>query len=381
MENIHTNGSVMVAGHICLDVTPVFKTAVVSGLSEIMAPGKLIHVDNADIHTGGAVSNTGLAMKKLGMPVKLVAKVGNDSFGHVVRDKLNEYGSGNDLVMDSTVSTSYSVVVAIPGIDRIFLHHPGANDSFVSSDITDKMLEGIRHFHFGYPPLMRRMYERDGTELIDLFRRVKEQGITTSLDMAAVDPNSPAGKVDWANLLARVLPFVDVFVPSVEELGFMLDRRLYEQWNTRASGGDITDILEVEQDIEPLANQLMTMGARVVLIKCGAAGMMYKTALADVMHDLIKAHSLSADGWCGKAGFEESYQAPEILSGTGAGDTSIAAFLTALLKGADLDKCVKVAAATGACCMSSYDALGGLRPLDELWEKIGKGWKKREPAK
>lgn len=52
-------------------------------------------------------------------------------------------------------------------------------------------------------------------------------GLTTSLDLVAVDPDSEAAGMDWARILERVLPYVDFFVPSIEELGYMLDRPLY----------------------------------------------------------------------------------------------------------------------------------------------------------
>src|SRR3990172_9091313 len=55
------------------------------------------------------------------------------------------------------------------------------------------LLAEARLFHFGYPPLMKRMYEARGHELREIFRRAKGTGVTTSLDMALPDPSSPAG--------------------------------------------------------------------------------------------------------------------------------------------------------------------------------------------
>ncbi|MBQ1171500.1 MAG: hypothetical protein IIX48_02725 [Lachnospiraceae bacterium] len=47
-----------------------------------------------------------------------------------------------------------------------------------------------------------------------------------------------------------------------------------------------------------------------------------------------------------------------------------------MLEGESLESCMQLAAATGACCVASYDALSGLKPLDELRTKIASGWKK-----
>ena len=78
----------------------------------------------------------------------------------------------------------------------------------------------------------------------------------------------------------------------------------------------------------------------------------------------------------GREIFERSYIPERILSGTGAGDTSIAAFLTAVLKGCGPEECLHLAAAAGASCVAEYDALSGIGTLRELEEKINRGWKK-----
>lgn len=348
-------GKAIVAGHICIDIAPVFpERPRQESLTELLSPGKLIHMRGVDVHTGGAVANTGLAMKRLGADVRLVGKIGQDALGSLVSAVLKKHRAEGDLIADAAVATSYSVVLAIPGIDRIFLHDPGANDRFWSEDIKDSVLEGAELFHFGYPPLMRSVYEAEGAELIKLFKRVKARGLVTSLDMAAVDPNSDAGKADWLRLLQALLPYVDHFVPSVEELCYMLDRERYAEWNRRARGGDVTAVLDVEADIVPLAERLLAMGAQSLLIKCGAPGLYY------------------AEG--AEQGFLPSYKAPQLVSGTGAGDASIAGYLTALLKGLPPRRRAQLAAACGACSVSAADAISGLRDLAELERMIEAGW-------
>ena len=81
--------------------------------------------------------------------------------------------------------------------------------------------------------------------------------------------------------------------------------------------------------------------------------------------------------WADLEGFERSYVPERIASGTGAGDTSIAAFLTAVLEGFEPEECLQLATATGASCVASYDALSGLKSFEELREKIRRGWEKQ----
>lgn len=320
----------VVAGHVALDITPVFPTGKkYESVGECFVPGKLINVGRAEFSVGGAVSNTGLALRKLGADVRLMGKIGDDDLGRIVKRIYDSYGAGG-LIVDPDVDTSYTVAIAAPGIDRIFLHDPAANDTFTSDDIPDESLEGVELFHFGYPPLMRSMYENDGEELLRIYRRVKGKEILTSLDMAAVDPNGESAKTDWPKVLKKVLPFVDFFVPSLDEILYML-------------GPDFHTAKEA-------ADECFRLGAKTVLIKCGTDGMYYK----------------SAD----EEGLQPIFEVPFVASGTGAGDTSIAAFLYAMLEGKSVSESAAFAAAEGACCVTAYDTISGLKTMPELEEMI-----------
>ena len=361
-------GKIISAGHICLDITPVFPSGhSYDRIGDLLVPGKLIRMDAASVHTGGSVANTGLALKLLGNDVTLLGKVGRDAFGGMVQSILAEHGAGG-LITDEQSSTSYSVVLAVPGMDRIFLHNPGANDTFSASDIPEETLADAVLFHFGYPTLMKRMYEENGKELKDMFIRVKSKGIATSLDLAAVDPQSDAGKADWQEILGGVLPCVDFFVPSFEELCYMLDRPGYD--TLAAKGGDMTLQEGVLQKADDLARKCLDMGCGAVLIKCGLSGMVYRTGCRVRMAQVGTRLELNADEWADRAGAQPCFKAEIVRSATGAGDVSIAAFLTALMNGETPGNCTKIAAAEGAASVSSYDALGGILPLDELKKKI-----------
>lgn len=367
---------VIVAGHICLDITPVFPQKKENQLSRIFTPGKLIQMEQADVHTGGAVANTGLAMKILGADVTLMGKIGTDAFGALVKNILEDYHVTCSMIESPEETTSYSVVLAVPGVDRIFLHHPGANHTFCCSDIPLQALQETALFHFGYPPLMRSMYENGGAELSQMMRQAKLAGAATSLDMASVDEDSEAGAADWELILERVLPDVDFFMPSVEELCYMLDQDRFHEWKKRAAGRDITEVLDIETDVRPLADRCMDFGAKVLLIKCGAPGLYYRTADSQTLEEISDRVGLNCEQWADREGFEPSYVPERLLSGTGAGDTTIAAFLTAMLRGCSLERSLQIATAAGASCVAAYDALSGLQSFEELEQKIDGGWRK-----
>ena len=135
----------------------------------------------------------------------------------------------------------------------------------------------------------------------------------------------------------------------------------------------MTENLSIEEEVVPLADELISMGCKVVLIKCGMSGMYYCTANG---HRLKGIGRLDLDDvvWADKSGLQPCFQADAVRSATGAGDTSIAAFLTAVMMGRGPARCAALAAAEGACCVTAYDALSGLRPIPELEARIDAGW-------
>lgn len=364
----------VVAGHICLDVIPDLSHNPDPRLSLLLRPGHLIEVGPATFSTGGPVSNTGLALRKLGIRTRLMGKVGNDLFGQAVRQIIASHGPdlAEGIVIDEQVSTSYTVIISPPGVDRIFLHCPGANDTFGVGDVRYDQVAQARLFHFGYPPIMRRMVEEGGVELVEIYRRAKETGVTTSLDMAVPDPSSAAGRADWAGILQAVLPRVDIFMPSVEEILYMLRRETYDRLCQASDGARLLSLV-TPQLLSDLSRQLLDMGAAVVGLKLGERGLYLRTAGRDRIERLGRACPADCSVWADRELWAPCFQV-DVVGTTGSGDATIAGFLAALLRGMSLEEAVIAAVAVGACNVEAADALNGIRPWGETWQRVKAGW-------
>ena len=83
---------IIAAGHICLDITPLFPKEKTGAVAELLLPGTLLRMEGADVHTGGSVANTGLALRFFGADTVLMGKLGDDAFGRMILDILAAHG-------------------------------------------------------------------------------------------------------------------------------------------------------------------------------------------------------------------------------------------------------------------------------------------------
>ncbi len=350
---------IVVAGHICLDILPSFET------SQRIEPGKLIKIGPAKFATGGAVANTGIALHRLGAAVQLVGRIGDDSFGREIRASLeNERADlSRAIAVRADATTSYSIVISPPGVDRSFLHCSGENDRFESADLNGVDWSRAAMFHFGYPPMMGRMFENGGRELAALFELARSHGVITSLDMCMPDEKCASGKANWKQICRNVLPGVDLFCPSIEELTFMLDRPRYREWN--GNGFNLARDVDGELLAE-LSDRCLEMGAGAVMIKLGDQGLYLRTAAETVF-----AHR--APAWAGR----ELYcpcRKVRVIGTTGSGDCTIAGFLLAALRGKGPLEALQWSTAVGATCCEAPDATGAITRWNTIQKRMDQGW-------
>jgi len=360
----------IVAGHIALDITPQMHVGA-TDLSDIFRPGKLTVVGGATVSTGGAVSNVGLVLRRLGVSVKLMGKCGDDLFGRAVVDIIRNEAPGAEKGMELLPGeqTSYTLVISPPGTDRLFLHCPGANDTFGPEDVDLQAVSKARLLHFGYPPLMARTYADGGRELAQILSGVKDAGATTSLDMALPDPSGSCGKADWPGILEKALPYADIFLPSAEELTFMLRRGKFDEMVAAAAGGD--PLTQVDGDLlDDLASRCVEAGAAIVVIKCGHFGLYGRTAGRGRLEKLGRAKCGNLDNWTNRELFEPSYVVEKVATATGSGDSSIAGFLAAMLNGCDLDDCLRYGCAAGAQNVQAVGTFEGIKNWKQTTQQV-----------
>lgn len=361
---------VVVAGHICVDVIPTFGTQT-QPLDSWLIPGGLTTVGPALAATGGAVSNTGIALYRLGEQVRLMGKVGGDLFGKAALELLHalDPALAAGMILAPDEPSSYTIVINPPGIDRIFLHCPGPNDTFGAADVPLEQLAGARLFHFGYPPIMRRMFTNDGAELEALLRDVRARGLTTSLDMCQPDPGTEAGRVDWLTILRCTMPHVDFFEPSIEEIVYMLERPLWDQLRTGA-------VVPDGSLLSRLSSRLLEMGVPVVLFKLGDRGLYLRTTPdRERLEQCGPARPADLDAWCGRELYTPCFRV-QVGGTTGAGDCTIAGFLAGVLHGLSPEEALTGAVAVGACSVEVPDATSGVPRWEQVQARVQAGWQK-----
>ncbi len=360
---------VVVAGHLCLDIIPLIDDERLA-----FTPGRLLEIGPAVLSTGGPVSNTGLALHKLGIATRLMGKVGRDAFGRIIRDIVTGLGPhlAEGMIEVAGETSSYSLIVSPRGTDRMFLHCPGCNDTFVSADIDYSMVARARLFHFGYPPLLRSVIDHDGAELVAVFERAKAVGATTSLDMSMPDPNSFSGRIDWPAVLSETLPRVDIFLPSFEETLFTLYPELFRR---AAETGALLTAPDPAL-VRDIGAHLLGMGPSVVGLKLGPHGFYLATARAEGWANFGRARPAQAGAWMGRELWSPCFET-QVAGTTGAGDATIAGFLAALLRGGTPEECLTFACAVGGCNVEAPDALSGLRTWEETGQRVASGWPRK----
>ncbi|MBO8131012.1 MAG: carbohydrate kinase family protein [Candidatus Marinimicrobia bacterium] len=368
---------VVAAGHICLDIIPEFTIKEkVNSVTDVLIPGKMINMGKCVVVGGGPVTNAGVSIRRLGVKTELIGKIGNDNFGEdVLRWYEENEGHFTGIRMVEGESTSYTIAICIPGIDRFYLHHCGANDTFGYDDMDFDLVERAKLVLFGYPPWMRKLYENKGTELTRILKKTKELNATTALDLSLPDVDSYAGQQDWRAILEDWVLLTDLMVPSAEEIFFFLYRDEFLKKRANLGPGEsVLDHITVKE-ISNVGRDLIEMGTAVAMIKCGHRGLYIRTADKNRLDKLGAAKCANLDNWSNRELWFPVYEEEKFVGALGSGDSAIAGFIAAFVWGHTIESCLRYANAAGSMNVTVPDGLSWNKGFEDLTRRIESGWK------
>lgn len=371
---------VVAAGHTCLDLIPAFNiNHAVDNLSDVLVPGKMIDMGDCVVVAGGPVTNAGVSIRRLGVKTELIGKVGDDDFGKEIINWYEEHeGHFTGIKMVQGESTSYTIAICIPGIDRFYLHHCGANDTFGYEDMDFDLVRRSRLMLFGYPPWMRKLYEHTGYELTRILKKTKELGTTTALDLSLPDANSYAGQLDWLAILKDWVPVSDIMAPSAEEIFFFLYKKPFLEKKSKLRPKEsVLDHLTVKE-ISTMGRDLIDMGTAIAMIKCGHRGLYIRTADKNRLEKMGAAQCADLENWAARELWFPVYQEEKFVGALGSGDSAIAGFLSSFIWGYTIESCLRYANAAGSMNVTVPDGLTWNKGFDDLTRRLQAGWKTKE---
>ncbi|MDN5896672.1 MAG: PfkB family carbohydrate kinase, partial [Nocardioides sp.] len=255
-------------------------------------------VPTIEVRLGGSAAIAAQRAAQLGLPTRLVAKVGDDPTGQMVRDLANVDGLDVELITDSTHESGLTVVAEDQDHERSFLSSLGAMGQLGPDEVSAEALEARFVLFSGY--FLLPGLQGDATGM--LLSEAHSRGAVTAVDTG--HPDGGWSEQKRSELMEHVLPHTDIFLPNESEL-------------TGLTGID---------DVERAAQHLAARTGTTVVAKLAADGAL-----------------LCADGKITRA------DAPQVeaVDTTGAGDSFNAAFLAALHRG-ESNEAALVAAVTTA---------------------------------
>jgi len=295
---------VLVVGEINVDL-------LLQGHQAFPTPGREVLADDFTMALGSASAICAMGLARLGTPVRFAGVVGADVWGEYCLGVMR--AAGIDLApvrVDPAIKTGVTVSITSPS-DRALVTYPGSTAALSSSDIDDRVFDGIDHLHVSSYFLQSRL--RAGCR--DLFRRAGRRGLTRSLD-PGFDPHET-----WGPELAETLREVDVFLPNEVELA------------------GITGLSDPERALGALEN-----GRTLTVAKLGARGAMTRHLGETIAQSALEVTPIDT---------------------TGAGDSFNAGFLHAWLGGRPLDQALALGAACGALSTLGLGGTGAQPTLEE----------------
>jgi sugar/nucleoside kinase (ribokinase family) len=307
---------VIVVGELNIDL-------ILSDIAKFPEIGKEVLANEMKQTLGSSSAIFANNLSILGTRVSYLGKVGNDGYADEIFSVLRQAGVDvSNILRSQKLYTGITVALNF-GNNRAMVTYPGAMCDLTISDISDDALKSASHMH------LSSLFLQTGIlpDVIELFRRARSFGLTTSLD-PQWDPEEK-----WDVNLKELLPFVDVFLPNETEL-------------KNLAGSD--SILDSINLIKAFSN--------VIVVKNGTEG----AIMWDGEKIINKPACLNEN----------------VVDAIGAGDSFDAGFVNGFVNHKPLEKCLELGVLMGAVNTTAAGGTGAFRSLDAvkkcLLEKFNK---------
>jgi sugar/nucleoside kinase (ribokinase family) len=249
------NMKTLVIGDLNVDI-------IVTGAPQLPILGHEIPCEDIRTVMGGAASIFACRLGQLGAGVDIFGKVGSNSNGKVVLEKLKSSNVGTEKVkaIDS-IKTGITISLTYPKNKALITYTRGI-DTLTSSDIHPELFRGYDHLHISSIYILTRLV----VSLHEIFAEAKKQGLTTSLDTNA----DPSNRYEF---IEEILNYVDIFLPNDKE------------------AKDITGSRNVRSALERLSNKVPA-----VVIKCGEEGAIGKHSDKIIQAEPIRIKPIDTTG-------------------------------------------------------------------------------------
>ncbi len=182
-------------------------------------------LDRALLTIGSSSAIFACGTARLGLRTAFVGVCGDEVFGRFMLDALQErqVDVANVVLRPGQVTGLSVILIGAP--DRAILTLPGLIPELRAADIPDALLRQTRHLHVASYFLQTGLQP----DLVALFQRARELGLTTSLD-TNYDPSEK-----WASL-DRLLALTNVFLPNAREATLLSGETDVEQAARKLAG-------------------------------------------------------------------------------------------------------------------------------------------------
>lgn len=279
--------------------------------------GTEILADDMNLTLGSSSAIMAANAAAMGVDTTFCGKVGNDMFGEVVLKELKNKNVCTDHISSSDTHQTGITIVMSYAEDRANVTYCGAMELLTIDDIPWEDIKNFKHLHLSNFFIQKGIRK----DITTIFKKVKEAGITTSLDLQW-DPENK-----WDFDYRECLPYVDVFMPNEAEIMAL----------TRTSSVD-----EALEAVKPFANTIaLKMGAK------GSVGIEDDTQME-----------------------VSSFTNPKHIDSIGAGDSFNSGFIKKYIGGGSLRECLTYGNLMGALNTTAAGGTGAFNSPEEIEQKV-----------